>query len=98
MGVSLKYDTEDLDTGKTNVETLKGNLETARDAMKSGLAQVRTDWVSEGGDAFFDSIDNDWEKGVQNCIDVLDDMISALSDARTKYDDIETNAPTYLKF
>ena len=81
MGVSLKYDTDDLGSGKTNIESLKTKIETARDAMKSGLAQVRADWVSEGGDAFFESIDTDWEKSVQNCIDVLQEVADEYPDA-----------------
>lgn len=98
MGVDLKYDVDEISKGKTNIETLKTDIENARDAMKNGLAQIKMDWVSEGGTAFFDSIDNDWEKGVQNCIDVLTDLLSALETAETKYSEIETEAPNYLKF
>lgn len=98
MGVDLKYKTEDFDTGKTNINNLIDEIINARDTMKKGLVQIRTDWVSEGGDAFFDSIDNDWETSVQNCIDVLNDMLDALGDAKDKYDEISTNASSYLTF
>lgn len=94
----LKYDVDTLSTGATNIETLKTAVEKAKDDMVNGLAQVRLDWVSEGGDAFFNSIDNDWTKSVQNCIDVLDDILSAIKKAETTYAEIETESPNYLKF
>ena len=98
MGVNLKYDTLQMDVSQKNVDDLISKIETARDAMRSGLEQVRKDWASEGGDAFFESIDNDWETSVQNCIDVLGDLSASLKDAITKYNEISDNASTYLKF
>ncbi len=98
MGTSLKYDTLQMGVSQKNVNDLIEKIESARDAMRSGLEQIRKDWASEGGDAFFESIDNDWEVSVQNCIDVLGDLSTALKDAITKYDEISNNASDYLKF
>lgn len=98
MGVSLKYDIDDFATEKKNVSELKDKIDTARNTMKAGLNQLRSDWVSEGGEAFFESIDDDWENSIQSCIDVLEDIVSALEVTETKYGEIETNATTYLKF
>lgn len=98
MGVDLKYDTLQLGVGQKNIEGLITRLDCAREAMRAGLEQIRTDWVSEGADTFFESIDTEWENSVQSCIDVLDDLNSALKQAIEKYSEISENASGYLKF
>ncbi len=98
MGVSLKYETDDFSTANTNITDLITQIKDAKQAMIDGLDQIKADWVSEGATAFFDSIDDDWATSVDNCIDVLNDLLSCISTASTKYGEIETEAPNYLKF
>lgn len=98
MGVSLKYDLKNISAQRKKIDELKTTISDAKDNMLSGLDQIRIDWVSEGGTAFFDSIDQDWVKSVENCIDVLDDLLSAIDVASEKYGEIDTEASNYLKF
>ncbi len=98
MGVSLKYDTDNIDAVSKKITTLRNDIEQARNNMLNGLTQIRQDWVSEGADTFFDSIDDEWIENVQHCLDTIDDLISTIDDASGKYKEIETEAPNYLKF
>lgn len=98
MGVNLKYDLEDITEQRKNIATLKSSISDAKTAMVKGLDQIRLDWVSEGGTAFFESIDTDWLDGIQNCIDVIDDLLSAIDKASEKYREINENASNYLEF
>lgn len=98
MSVSLKYDTDNIDTVSKKMTILRDNIEQARDSMLNGLTQIRQDWVSEGAEAFFDSIDDEWIDNVQHCLDTIDDLISTINDASMKYKEIEAEAPNYLKF
>ena len=98
MGADLKYDLTTMTQQKNNVEQLISTLDTAKTTMMNGLAQIRQDWTLDGGVAFFNSIDQDWVKSVENCIHVLEDLRDALKDAAPKYEEINNNAGNYLKF
>lgn len=96
--MSLKFETDDFVNANTNINDLITQINTAKQIMLSGLDQIKEDWVSEGATAFFDSIDQDWVKCVENCVDVLNDLLSCIGTASTKYGEIETEASNYLKF
>ena len=98
MADVLKYDTEELDSGRKKIDDLITGLDDARSKMKFGLSQIRSDWDSESGKVFFENIDSDWEPCVQNCIEILDDLSSLLKQASIKYSEITERAPDYLKF
>ena len=98
MGIDLKYDTDQMSTCQKNIDDLITKIDDARNTMRSELEQIRRDWVSEGGDIFFDSIDTEWETSVQNCIDILKDLRDSLKYSIGKYDEIVENASSYLRF
>ena len=98
MATSLKYDLENIANQRQKIDDLKTIISDAKKNMLSGLDQIRLDWISEGGTAFFDSIDQDWVESVGNCIDVLDDLLNAIDSASDKYEQIDANASNYLKF
>lgn len=98
MGVNLSYDSDDFTTAMTNIEKLKSQLGEDKKAMIEALENLRKDWVSEGGDAFFDSIDNDWQTSVDNCISVLDDLKGAIKAASDDYAEISTDSIKKLTF
>lgn len=98
MSVSLQYDLDIFTAGKDKIDNLKNNIDTAKRTMESGLDQLRRDWVSEGGDAFFQSIDQDWAKNIETCIHVLEDLYDAVEKASSKYGEIQSEAAKYLHF
>lgn len=97
MGTSLKYNLSEYDKANSDIKKLKSDIRKSKKKMKDGLEQIKKDWTTDGGKAFFDSIDTDWETAVQNCLDILDDLTDALDSAYKEYDDIEDDAKTYLK-
>lgn len=96
--MNLKFETDDFASANNNITDLINQINTAKQTMINGLTQIKADWVSEGATAFFESIDQDWVTSVENCVDVLNDLLSCISTASTKYGEIETEAPNYLKF
>ena len=97
MGVSLKYNLSEYNGAVDDIKKLKSDITTSKKKMKDGLEQIKKDWTTDGGVAFFDSIDTDWETAVQNCLDILDDLTDALDSAYKEYSDIADDAKTYLK-
>lgn len=97
MGTSLKYNLSEYDKANSDIKKLKKDIEKSKKKMKEGLDQIKKDWTTDGGKAFFDSIDTDWETAVQNCLDILDDLTDALDSAYKEYDDIADDAKIYLK-
>lgn len=96
MGVSLKYNLEEYTQALNKMKSLKTTIESNRTTMINNLETLRNDWTTEGGVAFFDSIDADWTGGIDNCIDVLEDLIDALDKAYKKYEKIEKEANSKL--
>lgn len=97
MGTSLKYNLSEYAKANSDIKYLKSDIQKSKKKMEDGLNQIKKDWTTDGGKAFFDSIDTDWETAVQNCLDILDDLTDALDSAYEEYDDIEDDAKTYLK-
>lgn len=97
MNVSLKYNLSEYDSANSDIKNLKEDIKDSKKKMKDGLEQIKKDWTTDGGKAFFDSIDSDWETAVQNCLDILDDLTTALDSAYIEYSDIAEDAKTYLK-
>lgn len=97
MAVSLKYNLEEYMQALNNIKNLKSTIEKNRSTMIASLETLRKDWTTEGGVAFFDSIDDDWSDGIDNCLDVLDDLIDSLDKAYKQYAKIETEANKNLK-
>ena len=71
MGVSLKYNLEEYTQALNNIKNLKTTIENDKSTMINSLENLRKDWTTEGGVAFFDSIDGDWTDGIDNCLNVL---------------------------
>lgn len=97
MGVSLKYNLEEYTQVLNKVKSLKNTIESNKTKMINSLETLRSDWTTEGGVAFFDSIDADWTDGIDNCVYVLDDLIDAMDKAYKQYTKIETEANKKLK-
>lgn len=97
MGVNLKYDLSEYKSAVDEIKKLKSDIETSKEKMLKGLETIKSEWISDGSKAFFDSIDSDWETAVRNCINVLEDLTNALDKAYTEYMNIENDAETYLK-
>ncbi len=97
MGVDLKYNLDEYSTTVTKVVELKDDIKEKKENMIKSLETLRADWTTEGADAFFASIDDDWSIGIDNCVAVLEDLIDALNDAYDEYEKIETEANEKLK-
>lgn len=97
MGVDLKYNLSEYTNALNKIKGLKSTIENNKTNMINSLKTLRTDWTTEGGVAFFSSVDDDWTKGIENCIDVLDDLIEALNDAYKQYEKIEIEAKKKLQ-
>lgn len=97
MGVSLKYNLEEYAKVLNNIKTLKSTIENNKSTMISRLETLRKDWTTDGGVAFFSSIDDDWTAGIENCISVLDDLVDAMAKAYVEYEKVETEANNKLK-
>lgn len=92
MGVDLKYNLDDYNNALNKIRILKDEIQHNKQSMISGLQAVRNDWTSEGGVAFFSSVDDSWSKGIDTCVTVLEDMIDSLEKARAEYEKIEPEA------
>lgn len=97
MGVDLKYDLEEYSATVAQFVSLKDDIKEKKDNMIKSLETLRADWTTEGADAFFASIDDNWSVGIDNCVAVLEDLIDALNDAYIQYEKIETEANEKLK-
>lgn len=98
MGIDLKCNLDEYKSSIDNFNKLKQFIADSKKNMNDGLQQIRKDWTLDGGVAFFESIDTDWVNSVQNCIDILDDLTSALESAYNEYNAIQEDSKTYLKF
>lgn len=98
MGVDLKYNLEEYDLVKKEIEEIKKTLLTNKNNMLTSLSTLRTDWVSDGGTEFFKEIDGTWKTSVDKCVSVLEDIIEALEKGAEKYEQIEVDTPNYLSF
>lgn len=92
MGVDLKYNLEEYAAAKAKIVNLKTTIENNKNTMINSLEILRNDWTLDGGVEFFKSVDDTWSDGIQNCIDVLDDLIDALDKAYKEYEKIEPEA------
>lgn len=97
MAVDLKYNLEEYTNALNNIKGLKTTIENNKTTMINSLETLRTDWTTEGGVAFFSSVDDDWTDGIDNCVAVLDDLIDALDKAYKQYEKIESEANKKLK-
>ncbi len=60
MAVDLKYNLEEYTNALNNIKGLKTTIENNKTTMINSLETLRTDWTTEGGVAFFSSVDDDW--------------------------------------
>jgi len=97
MGVSLKYNLQEYTQALHKITNLKDTIETNRARMLKSLETLRSDWTTEGGVTFFNSVDENWSAGIEHCIVVLEDLIDALDKAYEKYAKIEPEANAKLK-
>lgn len=97
MAVDLKYNLDEYTKALNNIKKLKTTIEKNKTTMINDLETLKNDWTTEGGVAFFASVDDEWTKGIDNCVTVLGDLINALDKAYKQYEKIESEAKKKMK-
>lgn len=85
----LKYDAEVLAEQATELESIASALADDKLALDKALDQLKDDWVSVAGDAFFETYETGWMSGVDDYVRMLQDLARALRIASNKYADLE---------
>lgn len=97
MAVDLKYNLDEYSKAINNIKQLKSQIKSNKTKMINDLEIIRNDWTLDGGKEFFASVDEDWADGIDNCIDVFDDLIDALENSYKQYEKIEKEAKKVFK-
>lgn len=98
LGTDLQYSIDNMDANIQKIDSLKTDFETTQKDFIALFQDMRTDWVGQGSVEFFNLVDVNWNEGMNACITMLNDLKTALTEARNTYATIETETPNYLNF
>lgn len=98
MGVDLQYDLNDIQDAINKIQAVRDKIDGDKTTFKLSFEKLRIDWNTDAGVKFFEKFDGAWTDGIDECIAMLDSMITALTSAKGAYEEIETEANNKLKF
>lgn len=90
--MTLKFDVDKLRSMKSKCENAKTDLEGKNQELRSGLEQLKKDWNTPAGDKFFQDLDDDWTKQVEQYTKITGAITELLEAAIREYEPIERQA------
>lgn len=97
FGPDLYINQEALNKASTALSTKSGEMLELKNKIVTSFEQLKLDWNTPAGAAFFDKFENDLLKNLENYSDVFEYMSKNLSDAVLKYDDVFDKAEELTK-
>ena len=76
---------EAMESAKNEYDNYSQQMSALKTKLTNSVNALRTDWNSEGGEAFFDKFDNTWQTSFTQYIDVINHMSAQLESAKTQY-------------
>lgn len=92
MAKTLKFDVEKLQETKAKCEQLAEELASERDELTNELNELKKEWHTAAGEAFFDQQDLDWKAQVDIYIQITNAVSQLLECAITQYSQVEEDA------
>ena len=85
----LRYDTEQMRSSAKEYRETAAELANVRKELKKQIDDLKnTHWKSEAGKAFLEVYEDDWAKGVDRYVAVLNKMSELLDKAARDYDEV----------
>ena len=81
----LYLDKDALNMAKTNYSTYADDMDILKSTLETAVEDIRKDWKSDAGDAFFTKFDDEWKKNFDDYINVINHMSSNMQIAQNKY-------------
>ena len=89
MSNQLKFNTDDLRTQASRLENIEEDLRQCSKDLTSKLADLRKDWQSEAGRAFFNKYDDSWITEIDSQCDKIQQLAGAVKTAANTYQPVE---------
>lgn len=90
--MSLKFDIEKLENIKTECEAAKDQLTKLDTELSKSLEELKNQWKTPAGKKFFDDLDEDWSKQVQQYTKITGAIVKLLDKALESYRPVEEEA------
>lgn len=84
----LKYDTDKMISVKATYKDKVAKMDEIQDSMQKMVKEVKKNWKSDAGTAFFEKYDEEWLKGFEQYKEVLNHMADNLNIAQDKYSEV----------
>lgn len=76
---------EAMETAKSGYNDCAARMKTLRDTLKNAVDDIRSEWDSDGGKAFFKKFDDEWYKNFNDYIAVVEHMSENMTKSKSKY-------------
>lgn len=94
----LMFNLDQLDKAATVYQEAAAELKKQNTVLKGQIdSQVSEYWQSAAGEAFYSDYTDTWEPVLLKCITALEDLSSALQQARDNYEEVQMKAES-IKF
>lgn len=88
----LKFDVDKLRETKAKCDEIKVSLTEKKTNLIKQLEDLRKDWQTDAGKAFFEDQNTDWEAQVDNYVRITDAISKLLDVAITQYEKVVSEA------
>lgn len=89
MTDQLKFNVEDLKTQAGKLREVETSLREQAEALTKNLADLKRDWQSEAGTAFFSKYDSTWVKDIDKQCRLIERLALQIDDAAMRYGQVE---------
>ena len=81
----FKISEEAMETAKSGYDSCAKRMKQLRGVLKTAVDEIRTCWDSDGGKAFFEKFDDEWDKNFNDYIAVIEHMSENMTKSKSKY-------------
>lgn len=86
----FEYDSDVFSTASKAYGDAYAKLNKLKTNLDNGISDLRTDWDSEAGKAFFKSYDDDWKTILDQYLNLLAYLQSCIDEAKKEFDPLVT--------
>lgn len=89
MSDELKFNVDDLNTQAAKLLQIKDELKDCSESLTHNLSDLRDDWQSDAGRAFFSNYDDSWVPEIEKQCESINDLANAIKFAAQQYETVE---------
>ncbi len=89
MSDELKFNVDDLKTQAQKLQQIKEDLKECSESLTKNLSDLRNDWNSAAGRAFFSKYDDSWVPEIEKQCNAINELALAVEFAANQYESVE---------